>query len=144
MYEAIVLVHILSGFVWIGGFFLIMGTRRRKGEGAEVAAGHTLGLVERSNTWLFNITPFLVLITGVIQVVMSDAWDFSQLWIILAITLFVVALVIGGGFGERLLKQMRDAEGQTVPALFKRWAIVSWIDMVVLIAIVALMVYKPI
>ena len=105
-----------------------------------------MGAFEKTTTLLFTIAPILVLATGIAQVAMSSQHEFSQLWIILAIVLFVVTAIMGGGIGGRWEKQMKEAreDGRSLPSVFDRWLRLGWIEMLVLAAIVALMVYKPV
>ena len=147
MYEAILTVHILSGFAWIGGgFVLMLGARNIKAADGQKAVDQMVGAFEKTTTLLFVIAPILVLATGIAQVAMSSQHEFSQLWIILALVLFVLVAIMGGGIGGRWEKQMKEAreDGRSLPDVFDRWLRLGWIEMVVLAAIVALMVYKPI
>ena len=147
MYEALLVVHILSGFAWVGGgFVLMLGARNIKAAEGQEAVDQMVGAFEKTTTLLFVIAPILVLVTGIAQVAMSDSYDFSQLWIILALVLFVVTGILGGGVGGRWEKQMKEAreDGRSLPAVFDRWLKLGWVEMVILAAIVALMVYKPI
>ncbi len=147
MYEALLVVHILSGFAWVGGgFVLMLGARNIKAADGQEAVDQMVGSFEKTTTLLFNIAPILVLATGVAQVAMRSSYDFSQLWIILAIVLFVATAIMGGAIGGRWEKQMKAAreDGRSLPDLFDRWLRLGWIEIVVLAAIVALMVYKPV
>lgn len=147
MYEAIVTVHILSGFAWVGGgFALMLGARNIKKAEGQATADQTVGVFETTTKWLFGIAPPLVLITGIVQVLMSEQHDWSQLWIILAIVLFVFTAISGGGISGRWEKQMKQAreEGRSLPNVFDKWLRLGWVEMLVLVAIVALMVFKPI
>ncbi len=147
MYEALVVVHILSGFAWVGGgFVLILGARNIKAADGQATADQMVGAFEKTTTLLFNVAPPLVLVTGIVQVLMSEQYDWSHLWIILALALFVVVAIMGGGIGGRWEKRMREAreDGRSLPDVFDRWMRLNWTEMVVLAAIIALMVFKPI
>lgn len=147
MYEAIVIVHILSGFAWVGGgFVLMLGARNIKAADGQANADSMVEAFEKTTALLFAIAPILVLATGIAQVVMKTSYDFSQLWIILAIVLFVATAIMGGAIGGRWEKQMKAAreDGRSLPDLFDRWLRLGWIEMVILAAIIALMVYKPV
>lgn len=147
MYEAVVTLHILSGFAWVGGgFTLMLGARNIKRTEGHGAAEQMLDGLETTTKWLFGIAPPLVLLTGIVQVLMSEQYDWSDLWIILALVLFVFTAISGGGVSGRWEKQMKEAreEGRSLPAVFDKWLRLGWVEMVVLVAIVALMVFKPI
>jgi uncharacterized membrane protein len=145
MYEAILVVHIVSGFAWVGGGLSAMVAAGiiKRNEG-QATAESTIRLLDKA-TWPIGFAPPIVLLTGIAQVVMNDSWDFSQLWIILAIVLVVAAFSVGAGFLDPWQKQMEEArqEGRSLPGLFNRFLRLGWLEMAVMIAIVALMVYKP-
>ena len=107
MYELLVVIHILSAIAWVGGAFLFMiGLRGiRKAEGDEVAEA-TLDRLEKASA-IITPTAFLLLGTGIAMVAIDDAWSFSQVWVYLALALFVVVLILGAGFAERFQRQMR-------------------------------------
>ncbi len=147
MYEAVLTIHILSGFAWVGGGFgLMLGARNVKRADGQATADQMVGALETTTRWLFGIAPPLVLITGIAQVLMSEQHDWSQLWIILAITLFVFTAISGGGISGRWEKQMKQAreEGRSLPDVFDKWLRLGWVEMTALVAIVALMVFKPV
>lgn len=147
MYELLVVVHILSAMVWLGGAFVVLlSFRKLKHASGQAAVDETMGRLEPVMNRIFLPAPFLVIGTGLTMVIVNDAWTFGQIWVYLAITLFVVALIMGGGFGDRMERQMRDAreEGQSLPDVFDRYARLGFIEMSVILVIVFLMVYKPV
>ena len=146
VYELLIFIHVLAGFLWVGGGLMLMITfqRVRSAEGDEVLAS-TVERIDRATSWVFVPTPLLVLLTGIGMVLWSDAWDFSQMWVYLAIAGFGVTAILGGAVGGRLEGQMRKAreEGVVRSDLFDRYQRLFWAELPVLIAIVALMVVKP-
>ena len=147
MYELLVIVHILSAMVWIGGAIVLMLSFRglKKAQG-QAAVDETMGRLEPVMNRIFLPAPILVVATGITMVIVDDAWAFAQTWVFLAIGLFVVVLVMGGGFGDRMERQMRDAraEGKSLPDVFDRYLRLGFIEMGFILVIVLLMVYKPI
>lgn len=147
MYELLVVIHILSAMVWVGGALVLMlGFRQLKRSEGQAAVDTTLDRLEPAVNRIFLPAPFLVILTGLTLVGVSDAWSFSQVWVYLAIGLFVVVLIMGGGFGDRMERQMRQAreDGRSLPDLFDRWLRLGFIEMGVIFVIIGLMVYKPI
>jgi len=142
-----VIVHILSAMVWIGGAIVLMLSFRglKKAQG-QAAVDETMGRLEPVMNRIFLPAPILVVATGITMVIVDDAWAFAQTWVFLAIGLFVVVLVMGGGFGDRMERQMRDAraEGKSLPDVFDRYLRLGFIEMGFILVIVLLMVYKPI
>ena len=116
----------------------------RAAEG-DVVADRAWARMERT-TRVFNPAPILVVATGVIMVIVSEAWAFSQIWIYLALVLFVVALSLGAFFADRWVKQMEEAreQGRVASELFDRFLRLGAVETAILIGIVFLMVYKPI
>ena len=105
----------------------------------------TMGRLEPVMNRIFLPAPFLVIATGLTMVIVSDAWAFGQVWVYMAIALFVVALIMGGGLGDRMERQMRDArkEGRSLPDVFDRYVRLGFTEIGIMLVIVSLMVYKP-
>jgi uncharacterized membrane protein len=147
MYELLVVVHILSGMAWLGGAsVMLLGLRGIRTTEGHIAADRTMASLDKTMGWIFGLAPFLLIATGVTMVAVREAWRFSQMWVYLAIFLFVAAAILGGVLGDRLEKQMKQAreDGTTAPAAFDRFLRLGSIEMAILPAIVFLMVYKPI
>ena len=148
MYELLVLIHVLSAVVWIGGvialFVMIQYTRRNEGA---VAADTVLARVERL-LMFYLAGPIVVLASGITLVAVSDAWSFSQPWIYLAIAVFIIGGAVYGtsGGAERGIKAAREAgrvatdEYATLQGRYMRSA---WLGTAILAAIEILMVFKP-
>ena len=145
MYEAVVTLHILSGMAWVGGVFVFLlgwqNVRAEKGDAESIAVGNRLEMA----TKLITATPFLVLGTGIAQVLMSEQHDWSHLWIMAAIALFVAILGAGGTNDAMFRKvQKRAGDPANVPAkAFDLTIRLLWIEFALMVAIVVLMVTKP-
>ena len=147
MYELIVFVHILSAMVWVGGGLFAQFTMAhlRSNGGDATVADYLIGL-EWAENRVFGLSSGLVFITGVTMVALSEAWTFSQLWVIVALTLFIVDAAIQGIWGGRALKDLRhayesDAAGISGP--LKRVVTVNNVDTVLVLVILSMMVFKP-
>jgi uncharacterized membrane protein len=146
MYESLVLLHVLAGFAWVGGgFMLVLGARTIRRASGPAAVDEMLARMEKAANYVFSVTPVLVIATGVTMVLASDAWSFSQTWAYLAISLFVVAAVLGGA-SDRMEKRIKTAreQGSVASEAIDRYLNLGVLEMVVLIGIIALMVYRPI
>ena len=84
------------------------------------------------------------------MVIYSPAWNFSQLWIELAIAGYLATFVTGVGFLgpsagkiERLLGTGKTAEDPGVQALIRKVMLVGRIDVIVLLLVICDMVLKP-
>jgi uncharacterized membrane protein len=105
-----------------------------------------MGRLEPVMSRVFLPAPFLVIATGIAMVFVSDAWAFIQTWVYLAIGFFVVVLIMGGGFGDRMERRMKEAreDGRSLLDVFDRYLRLGFIEMGVIVVIIFLMVYKPI
>jgi len=147
MYELLVVVHILSAMVWVGGaIVLLLSFRGLKRSDGQAAVDETMGRLEPVMNRVFLPAPLLVIATGIAMVSISEAWAFSQTWVYLAVGLFVVVLVMGGGFGDRMERRMKEAreDGRSLPDVFDKYLRLGFIEMGVIVVILFLMVYKPI
>ncbi|MGB7861236.1 MAG: DUF2269 family protein [Acidimicrobiia bacterium] len=147
MYELVVVMHILGAIAWIGsGFLLTLGFGRIRSAEGPAAVDQTMVRMESTANLIFVVAPPLVLLTGIGMVLWSDAWAFSQVWIYLALGLFVVTAILGGGVSGKMEKEMKKAResGTDASDVLDRFLKVGWLEMVILAAIVVLMVYKPI
>ena len=149
VYDTLKLVHILAAVVWVGAglYFQFQGTKlRRRGEPERMAAfadqvaGATALMVGASIT---------VLLAGVALVLYAPGIDFADAWIWLGLAGYAATFVTGMWFirprAERLARLI-PAEGPTSPAAQAAIAqifAISRIDQVVLVAVIALMVFKP-
>ena len=146
MYEVAVLIHILAAIAWLGaGLFIQLHAQRvRTAQGTEAVVGF-LDSIEWTGTRWFPVASMGVLITGLIMVSTQDAWGFGQEWIYMALIFFVISGILGGFMGNRILKQIRQTneEGGDLNPLLDRLSRIEWLDIIALLLIVVLMVYKP-
>jgi len=95
------LAHIAGAVVWIGGGLTLslVGVRARRSADATVIRqfAQTLSFV---GLRLFTPSVIIVLVTGIL-LVLSHSGDFTQLWIVLALTAFAAAFLVGVLFLSR-------------------------------------------
>src|SRR5256885_8188100 len=107
MVSWLLFVHVLSAMVWLGGGLTLMlaGFRARSSSRPEAAAEFA-GTVPFVGLRVLMPAVVLLLVTGVWQVLASSAWSFSQLWVRLALGLFVLPFLVGAVYlsplGNRL------------------------------------------
>jgi uncharacterized membrane protein len=102
LYDWLKLLHIVAAMIWVGGAVTF-----------SALAAHVLRRAERDTisgfvASLAVIGPLIlapamiaVLGLGIWLVLDSDAWDFGQAWVQLALGLFAAALVLGAAFQGR-------------------------------------------
>lgn len=150
MYEVAVFFHILGGFVWVGGLLFTQTYWQRiiLSDSAEAARGIYNGINWAGNR-VIGPAALVVLAAGITMVSVNEAWAFSQLWVILAMILFVVTAFGFGTWTDRLFARslaLLDSEGIDGPdyrAATRKLIRVAHVDAVVVISILALMVFKP-
>jgi uncharacterized membrane protein len=141
--------HILGAMVWLGGGVVLtmFGVRaRRGGDPAAIAEfGRTLGYV---GPRIMIPSVLAVLVFGIWLVLENAAWDFGQLWVVIAIGLFAIAFLIGAVVLGRIgiqLQRLGDRSGGDADAgqLLNRWILGYGAVLVVLVIAAWDMVFKP-
>ena len=148
MYQLLVYAHILAAVVWVGGaaFMQLLAFRvQRADDPTEVPqlARHFEALGRR----VFLPAAFVIILTGLVMTI--QAWSFGQLWILVAIGLWLLSAFLGAVFlgpGAKRAAAAFDAEGPTSARgrqELGRLSLVSRLELVSFAIIIALMVFKP-
>lgn len=159
-YKLFLLLHIASAIIGFGGVVLngVYAQRARKRPPAEALA------VVEDNAWVsFKVAEIFIYLTAVFGLglvgLSDEIWKFSQLWVWLAIVIYVVALGVSHGLlmprVKRLIALMREIATGAPPAggpppqaaeLAKVGPQIGGLSMVLhlaLVAILVLMIWKP-
>src|SRR6266487_6575592 len=135
--------HVLAAMVWVGGGVILslVGLRARSSPNPAAVSefGQTLPYIG-----LRVLLPALVavLVTGVWMVLVSSEWHFTQPWVLIGLSLFVVAFLIGAVYLGRVASAFERAStgggGATTElgALLNRWLLGYWIVLIVLMGAV--------
>ena len=148
MYDWLVFVHVLASMVWVGGIAMLGGFAVRiLREDDPTAVGRFLGSLRRIGPLVLAPAPVLLIGAGVWAVADSDAWDFGQLWIQLALGLFAAAFLIGAAHQSRaaLAAERAAAAGDQRAAAghLRRWAWGMCAILLLLVCATWVMVFKP-
>jgi uncharacterized membrane protein len=147
LYLAIKYVHILLAIVAVGfnaSYAAWLVRAQRSPANLEFA----LRGVKFLDDWIANPCYVLLLVSGVAMMLVAP-WALTTRWLDAAIVLWVVAIVLGYGvYTPALRNQIRalaaeGAGGAAYLALASRGQIVGGVLGVVVLAILALMVFKP-
>jgi uncharacterized membrane protein len=142
------LFHILGAMVWLGGgtTLIVIGLRAR-------ARGDANAILEFARTVpyvgirLLGPAWIVVLITGVWMVFVGAGWKFSQLWVLLALGLFLFAFLIGAVYmsrvGMQLERMARSGQSTDGSTLVVRWIAGYGLVLAALLVAVWDMVFKP-
>ena len=148
-YELALFLHVLAAMVWIGGAISIqiLAIRIvRRDDAAEIT--RFTGDVEQIGLKVFMPASLVVIAAGA-WMVYDGPWELSNGWVATALGLYLLSFITGMGFlgpeSGRISKLTAEhgAEHPDVLRRIKRIFLVSRIELVWLLAIVALMVFKP-
>lgn len=142
--------HILGAMIWIGGGVLLslLGVRARQSSDPHLIQEFARAL---AYVGLRALTPSVLAVLGfgIWLTLASAAWNFSQLWILLALGAFLVAFLVGAVFLSRIalaldrLTSRPDFDLRAARALLGRWIISYLVVLLVLVFAVWDMVFKP-
>ena len=148
MYELIKYVHILCAVIWVGGAFYAQLLAVRMTRSSDPTELPNLGRhIEFLGTRVFLPASILLFVAGAILTV--QRWEFQQAWISIAIALWLISALVGSiylGPRSKRVAQLFEAEGPASTAgraLLNRLFIVSRLELVSFLVIIALMVAKP-
>lgn len=147
IYKLFLVLHILSAIVGFGGVMLngIHGAQAKKRPGAEAVAiiDSTLAVGKVAQAAIYGVFVF-----GILLVVTSDdAWKFSHLWLSLSMGLYIVAVGLSHGVMAKNVRRMRElmasGGGPEMASVGKRIGMVGGVLNLMVVAILALMIWKP-
>src|SRR6266542_856309 len=96
-YDWLMFLHVLAAMIWLGGVVcvtVLVGDALRSGKDDAVA--RFIASLRVIGPLTLGPASLAVLGLGIWLVLDSDAWDFGQAWIILALALVAAAFLIGG------------------------------------------------
>jgi uncharacterized membrane protein len=150
VFELLKYVHIVAAMIWIGTgiYFQFQGTRLAK---ADDPARMAMFAKDTEYAGLHFIMPstIFVLVMGISMVLYSPIYNFSDTWILLAFVGFAATFVTGAFFigpTAGKIATLVETEGPSSPGVqagIRRIFLISRIDQIVLLLVVADMVFKP-
>ncbi len=147
MYQLLVLVHVLSAIIWVGGGLVQTVTIHRAGTSGGAAGALRAFEEQRWSFTRVSLPAFvLVLVSGISLVAISDVWRFSTPFVYIALALLVLAMFVPGANFEKKLIAMGERaglDGAAAASVLRVGLRGSWIGMALLIVIDTLMVLKP-
>jgi uncharacterized membrane protein len=148
LYDWLLFLHIVAAMVWVGGVVLlgVLVTLVLRGRDPEPVArvGSTLRLVGPRVLAPATIAVFGL---GIWLVLNSDAWDFGQFWVQLALALFAAAFLIGAAHQSRAATRLSRAaatgDNDEAHRQLARWSCGYRVIVVLLLVVAWDMVFKP-
>lgn len=151
LYEILLFGHITTAILWVGaGVSLVVVALLAERKDDDGGLRTSLDVANRLGNVYFLPISALVIVFGLGLVAESDAWSFSQLWIVLGLVgyalTFLTGLLVIKPRAERIGKMIEAARGEMTPeALFegRKLLTLARIDYIVLLLVVLDMVVKP-
>src|SRR4030095_14611568 len=108
------LAHVAGAIVWLGGGVILslLGARARQSGDLAVLREFARTL-SYGGLRVFTTARLVVWVSGVWWVLVSSEWNFTQLWVLLAIGAFVVAFLVGAIYQSRSALQLERAVSET-------------------------------
>jgi uncharacterized membrane protein len=148
LYDVVLYAHILAAMTWVGGGIWAQAYALRAERSSDpmdvVRFGQTAAWV---GTRVSLPASLVVVLAGIFMTL--QRWSFTQAWVAIALALWILSAVLGAVYiGPRLEKAAAafEAEGPTSPTGIetnRRLFLVSRLELVGFLVIVALMVFKP-
>ena len=141
--------HIAAAIVWLGGGVMLslIGIRARQSGDLAVLREFARNL---SYIGLRISTPavIVVLLSGIGLVLLNSEFNFTQLWVLLALGGFILAFLIGGVYLSRSAIQLeravrQNADLQTASQALSRWLVGYGVVLIVLVFVLWDMIFKP-
>ena len=151
MYEFLLTVHVLAAILWVGGAVTLHILMRRALQLPDRRAQHErFTELEWLGQRFYPGFSLLLLIAGILLVTRDEGgFEFSDIFVQLGLTGWVISFLIGIGFYEREGKKrggIVEAEGADSPAVaasFRRTAMVNSFELLILLLVVVDMTTKP-
>jgi uncharacterized membrane protein len=148
LYQWLMFLHVLAAMTWVGGLVILTALS------AHILRSGDHDAVARFSASLRRIGPLIlapstlaVVSLGIGLVLDSNQWHFSQGWIVLALSLFAAAFVIGAVFQSRAALGMERAteagNHEQATRQLRRWAWGMRLILTLLVIVTWDMVVKP-
>jgi uncharacterized membrane protein len=141
--------HIAAAIVWLGGGVMLslIGIRARQSGDLAVLREFARNL-SYIGLRIFTPAVIVVLLSGIGLVLLNSEFNFTQLWVLLALGGFILAFLIGGVYLSRSAIQLeravsQNADLQTASQALSRWLVGYGVVLIVLVFVLWDMIFKP-
>jgi uncharacterized membrane protein len=149
LHEWLMFFHVLGAIIWVGTVIVMNAILTKASRASDRTAIFRLAReLEWVGPGLIGPSALVVILLGVWLVILEEEWAFSQLWIWLSLVLVAVSMVEGissGPEGKRIVR-MADERGGGDGEVRRRMGRLLWLarlDILILVVVVWLMVFKP-
>ncbi|HKX75127.1 MAG TPA: hypothetical protein VJR05_07040 [Acidimicrobiia bacterium] len=145
MRNLLLLLHIVGAAGWIGAGIFAQYVYTRITRGAPASAADSLAAIGQKASFYFGSVSGLVLLSGIALVLTSDAYGWTDTFVLIGIAAFVLSGIwqslIGNRTDQRFLAAVKGDGTDPVIAL-KSWRRVSSVDLGILLVTVYAMIAK--
>jgi uncharacterized membrane protein len=145
-YQLLLVIHLLTVIFGIGSVVLngLYGAEAKK---AGPNGGNAVVRANFRVTTVAEYIIYLIPVTGILMVLDDARWDFSDTWVWMAITLYVIAIGIAHAVlipgSKKMIELTQGPPTPEVEAVGKRLGIAGTANNLIVVALVVLMVWKP-
>jgi uncharacterized membrane protein len=151
MYDFLLTVHVLFAILWVGGGVTLHILMRRALRLTDGTARHTaFSELEWLGERFYPVFSLTLFVAGILLITRDDGgWEFSDTFVQIGLTGWVISFLIGIGFYGREGKRragLVEAEGADSPAVtasVKKTATVNSFELLILLIVVVDMTTKP-
>ena len=151
MYDFLLTLHVLAAILWVGGAVTLHILMRRALRLTDRRAQHErFTELEWVGERFYPAFSLLLIVAGILLVTRDEGgWEFSDTFIQIGLTGWIISFLIGIGFygreGKRRagLVETEGAESPAVAASFRRTTMVNSFELLILLVVVVDMTTKP-
>jgi hypothetical protein len=150
LFDVLLVIHLLAAMIWIGGALvgMLIGMFIAKGDDAGAMSKFCIAFASIAGP-AFGGSSLLVVGTG-IWMVADSSIEFSALWVSLSLAGWLVSMLMGatvvGMTWTKVGRQLQEPSATiagTQPLISKAVRL-TWIDLLIRVAVVVLMVTQPV
>jgi uncharacterized membrane protein len=144
MRDFLLILHIVGAAGWLGGGLFGAFAYPTVARSGPPAAAGILAVFEKWGSAYFGVTSGLVLLSGIGMVISSDAFAWSDAFVLIGLGAFLVSGIVQSTVGGRANKRLAAAaeSGTGIEEAVSSWRQISLVDIAVLLVVVWAMVTK--
>jgi hypothetical protein len=144
MRDGLLLLHILGVAGWLGGALHAMYTYPATARIGPPKAGEALRGMEKPASIYFGVTSGLVLLSGIVLVLTSDAFGWTDAFVLIGLGAFLITGIIQSAVGKKANIRLTEAaeSGEGVADAVKSWRWAGMWDVALLAIVIWAMITK--
>ena len=144
MHDFLLFLHIVGVAGWLGGGLHAFYAYSQIARMGAPAGGETLKGLEKKSEMYFGVTSGLVILSGVVLVLTSDEFGWTDGFVLIGLGAFTLSGVLQSAFGKKANQRLTEAAttGSGIDVAVRSWQFGSAWDLVILFIVVWAMVTK--